>query len=91
MIEGFAIGQTTLKGSWQRCLGRFLHGYTEEQQFFHQFDIAFIKERAEHQLISTCITSQIQSSAPCRFTKHYSLCKDMPIISLPSSACPIGD
>ena len=45
----FAIGQTAIKGSWQRCLGDFLHGHTGEQQLFHQFDVVFIIERAKHQ------------------------------------------
>ena len=31
MVDGFAIGQTAVKGSWQRCLGDFLHGHTGEQ------------------------------------------------------------
>ena len=44
MVDGFAIGQSAVKGSWQHFLGDFLHSHTGEQQLFHQFesDIAFI-------------------------------------------------
>ena len=50
VVGGFAIGQTAVKGSWQRCIGDVLHGHTGsgEQQLFHQFDVAFIIERAKH-------------------------------------------
>ena len=49
MVDGFAIGQSAFKGSWQHFLGEFLHCHTGEQQLFHQFDVAFIVERAKHQ------------------------------------------
>ena len=62
------IGQTAIKSScnWQSCLGGFLHGRTGEQQLFHQFDIAFIIERAKHQH-----AFEIQSSAPSRALLFY--------------------
>ena len=49
MVDGFAIGQSAVKGSWQHFLGEFLHSHTGEQQLFYQFDIAFVVERAKHQ------------------------------------------
>ena len=49
MIDGFVAGQSALKDSWQHFLGDLLHSHTREQQRFHQFDIAFIVERAKHQ------------------------------------------
>ena len=48
MVDGFAIGQTAVKGSWQHCLGNFLHGHTGEQQLLLlQFDVAFMIERGK--------------------------------------------
>ena len=49
MVDGFAIGQTAVKDSWQHFLGDVLRSHTGQQQIFHQFDIAFIVERAKHQ------------------------------------------
>ena len=48
MVDGFVIDQAAVKGCWQHYLGNFLHSYTGEQQLFHQFDLAFIIERAKH-------------------------------------------
>ena len=48
MVDGFAIGQSAI-GSCQHFLGEFLLSHTGEQQLSHQFDIAFIVERAKHQ------------------------------------------
>ena len=49
MIDGFAIGHTAVKGSWQPFFGDFLLSHTGQQRLFHQFDITFIVERAQHQ------------------------------------------
>ena len=64
MVDGFAIGQTAIKGSWQRCLGDFLHGHIGEQQLFHQFDVAFIIERAKHQRAYEYFTDAKLSTLP---------------------------
>ena len=63
MVDGFAIGQSAVKGSWQHFLGEFLHSHTGEQQLFHQSDI---EERAKNELsISMRLgTLQRQSTAP---------------------------
>ena len=50
MVDGFALGQTAVKDSWQHYLGGFLHGHLgQQQQLFHKFDIASVIERAKHQ------------------------------------------
>ncbi len=53
MVDGFTLdttqsSQTAAKDNWQYHLGVFLHEHTGQQQLFHQFDIAFIVERAKH-------------------------------------------
>jgi len=40
MVDGFALNQTAVKGSWQHYLGDFLHGHLGQQQLFHNSDIA---------------------------------------------------
>ena len=35
MVDGLAIGQSAVKGSWQHFLGYFLRSHTGEQQLFH--------------------------------------------------------
>jgi len=45
----FALNQTAVKNSWQHNLDDSLHGHLGQQQLFHKFDIASVKERAKHQ------------------------------------------
>ena len=53
-----------VQGSWQHCLGEFLHGHTGEQQLLHQFDVAFIIERAKHQHAFWYFTETMHSTLP---------------------------
>ena len=49
MVDGFALDQTAVKGSWQHYLGDFLHSHLGQQQLFHKFGIASVLPRAKHQ------------------------------------------
>ena len=65
MVDVFVIDQAAIKGRWQHYLSDFLHSHTEEQQPFHQFDIAFIIEkRAKHQHAFEYFTEKEHSTLP---------------------------
>ena len=72
MVDGFVIGQSAVKGSGQHFLGELLHSHTGEQQPFHQFDVAFIVERAKHQHVFEYFTTTEHSTL--KFNRNFAAC-----------------